>query len=61
MSSKDQALQPPSLLKPALHQDTYPVYEMEWDKLKAFLERRFPGTPFQEAKSVCFPLFEALT
>lgn len=60
MSSKDHALQPPTPPKPALIQDTYPAYEMEWEKLKAFLERRFPGTPFQEQKSVCFPLFEAV-
>ncbi|KAI4288906.1 MAG: hypothetical protein L6R35_001829 [Caloplaca aegaea] len=41
-------LSPPE--NPALKQAVYPVYELKWEKLKAFLEKRFPGYTFQERR-----------
>ncbi|KAI9776789.1 MAG: hypothetical protein M1816_005083 [Peltula sp. TS41687] len=38
---------PPSQ-EAATKQETYPIYRLKWEKLKAFLERRFPGHQFQE-------------
>ncbi|KAL8855596.1 MAG: hypothetical protein Q9178_007788 [Gyalolechia marmorata] len=45
-----QALNLQSPPKPALKQATYPVYMLKWEKLKAFLEKRFPGYTFQERR-----------
>ncbi|KAI4152073.1 MAG: hypothetical protein LQ341_000776 [Variospora aurantia] len=41
-------LSPPD--NPALKQAVYPVYLLKWEKLKAFLEKRFPGYTFQERR-----------
>ncbi|KAL8652195.1 MAG: hypothetical protein Q9210_002830 [Variospora velana] len=41
-------LPPPE--NPALKQAVYPVYLLKWEKLKAFLEERFPGYTFQERR-----------
>jgi hypothetical protein len=36
--------------KEELKQATYPVYRLRWEKLKAFLEKRFPEHKFQERR-----------
>jgi hypothetical protein len=38
--------------KEELKQATYPVYRLRWEKLKAFLEKRFPEHKFEERR-VC--------
>ncbi|KAI4114179.1 MAG: hypothetical protein LQ345_004999 [Seirophora villosa] len=41
-------LPPPE--NPALKQAVYPIYLLQWENLKAFLEKRFPGYTFQERR-----------
>ena len=38
--------------KVELKQATYPVYRLRWEKLKAFLEKRYPEHQFEERR-VC--------
>ena len=33
-----------------LRQNTYPVYRLRWEKLKAFLEKKFPKQKFEERR-----------
>ncbi|KAF7506102.1 hypothetical protein GJ744_012253 [Endocarpon pusillum] len=33
-----------------LRQNTYPVYRLSWEKLKAFLENKFPKQSFEERR-----------
>ena len=42
----------PDLEEPQLIQATFPVYHLKWEKLKAFLERKFPGHSFSETRTV---------
>ena len=46
--------------EPALVQQTYPVYRLEWETLKVYLEKKFPGYVFHERRvgfSNCLILF----
>jgi predicted acylesterase/phospholipase RssA len=36
----------------ALKQETYPIYELDWEKLKTFLEQRFQPLKFEECRIV---------
>jgi hypothetical protein len=38
--------------EPALKQETYPIYELDWEKLKTFLEQRFQPLKFEECRNV---------
>ena len=33
-----------------LQQETFPTYNLRWEKLKAYLEARFPAHKFQERR-----------
>jgi len=37
-------------LTPKLKQETFPVYNLRWEALKAWLEQRFPGYSFDERR-----------
>jgi hypothetical protein len=52
-SFKRQAQPPPPPKNPELIQASYPVYNLKWEKLKAFLEGKFPKYEFEEYH-VCF-------
>lgn len=47
MSFKMRAEQPAPPAQPRLYPEMYPNYEISWEKLKAWLERRFPGHTFE--------------
>lgn len=47
-SFKDQAEQPSPPPKPNLKEAYYPTYKLSWEKLKAYLERKFPEVAFGE-------------
>lgn len=49
-SWKRQAQQPPPKKKTELKQGSYSIYRLQWEKLKAFLEQRFPGHTFGERR-----------
>ncbi|OCK89416.1 uncharacterized protein K441DRAFT_667504 [Cenococcum geophilum 1.58] len=44
----EKSQQPPKLLR----QDSYPTYRLKWEKLKAFLERKFPDHTFKERRVI---------
>jgi len=46
----------PETEQPDLKPGTYPVYKLPWDKLKAFLQSKWPDLTFEERKvsSPCF-------
>jgi hypothetical protein len=45
----EKSQQPPKFLR----QDSYPTYRLKWEKLKAFLERKFPNHTFEERRVCC--------
>lgn len=44
----EKSQQPSKLLR----QDSYPTYRLKWEKLKAFLERKFPDHTFKERRVI---------
>src|SRR5437660_886445 len=46
LSFKDEAEKRPPPPKPVLKEAYYSTYELTWEKLKAYLEWKFPDTPF---------------
>ena len=57
-SFKVRAEQPPPQRMPI--EQMYPVYHLKWEKLKAFLEKRFPGHEFPERKVYSPPYLSAI-
>jgi hypothetical protein len=53
-SFKRQAQQPPPPKKNELIRASYSVYNLKWEKLKDFLENKFPNNVFEECH-VCVP------
>lgn len=48
LSFKNEAEQPPPPPKPVLKEAYFPTYQFSWEKLKAYLERKFPDTKFED-------------
>jgi hypothetical protein len=46
LSFKNEAEQPPPPPKPVLKEAYFSTYQLSWEKLKAYLERKFPNTEF---------------
>lgn len=54
ISLKEQAGKSSPPGEPALMQESYPIYELDWEKLKTFLEQRFQPLKFEECRIVSF-------
>jgi hypothetical protein len=54
ISLKEQAGQSPSPGEPVLKQESYPIYELDWGKLKTFLEQQFQPLKFEKCRIVSF-------
>lgn len=52
ISLMKRAEKSPSPGEAALKQETYPIYELDWEKLKTFLEQRFQPLKFEECRIV---------
>jgi hypothetical protein len=52
ISLKEQAGKSASPGEPALKQESYPIYELDWEKLKTFLEQRFQPLKFEDCRIV---------
>lgn len=46
LSFKKEAEQPPPPPKPVLKEAYFPTYQFNWERLKAYLERKFPDVQF---------------